>query len=69
MSADLLLETSGVRVGAIRPLFSFQFRRIRLDGYPYDVSPDGRFLVNTLVEDASRPALTLFVNWPASLAR
>ena len=36
-------------------------------GSVYDVSPDGRFLVNTVVEEAAAAPITLVVNWPAAL--
>jgi eukaryotic-like serine/threonine-protein kinase len=39
-------------------------------GYPYDVSADGqRFLVNTIVEAAPLPPITLVVNWAAGLQK
>ncbi|HYN06481.1 MAG TPA: protein kinase [Vicinamibacterales bacterium] len=69
MSAAIRLTATEAHVGVIRPLFTFQFRRIRLDAYPYDVSPDGRFLVNTLVEETAPAAISLLVNWPAALGR
>lgn len=69
MAAGIRLTPTELRVGAIRPLFKFQFRRIRLDAYPYDVAPDGRFLVNTLVEDTAPAAISLLVNWPSALGR
>ena len=69
MSAAIRLTGTEAHVGVIRPLFKFQFRRIRLDAYPYDVTPDGRFLVNTLVEETAPAAISLLINWPAALAR
>jgi hypothetical protein len=34
---------------------------------PYDVAPDGRFLINTMPADAtSRSSITVVVNWFAS---
>lgn len=69
MSAAIRLTATEAHVGDIRPLFTFQFRRIRLDGYPYDVSPDGRFLVNTLVEETAPAAISLLVNWPLAPQR
>ncbi len=64
MAAAVRIAGSALQVGAIRPLFRIQFRRIRLDAYPYASSPDGqRFLVNTVVDDAAPPAISLLVNW------
>ena len=69
MAAQIRLTAAGAQIGAIRPLFKILFRRIRLDAYPYDVSPDGRFLVNTLVEDTAPASISLLLHWPAALAR
>ena len=43
----------------------------RVTGFmPYDVAPDGRFLINTLPADAtSRSSITVVVNWFASLQK
>jgi len=42
--------------------------QVRLDAFPYDVSPDGqRFLVNSFVEETASAAMTLMVNWRAGL--
>jgi eukaryotic-like serine/threonine-protein kinase len=68
MAAAIELTPTEARVGTIRPLFKFQFLRYRLDAYPYDVSPDGRFLVNTLVEETPT-TLSLLTNWPAAVVR
>jgi hypothetical protein len=42
-------------IGVPRPLFAVRPRPpVRLDAYPYDVSPDGqRFVVNALMEDTT----------------
>ena len=69
MAASVRLTETAAQIGAIRPLFTFQFHRIRLDAYPYDVSPDGRFLVNSLVEESAPAAISLLINWPAGLSR
>jgi hypothetical protein len=31
----------------------------------YVVAPDGRFLINTVVEDANAPPITVILNWKA----
>jgi hypothetical protein len=59
-------------VGAIRKLFRIPAatRRVRLDGYPYAVSPDGRkFLVNLMLDETAPPAITLLANWPAIVSK
>jgi Tol biopolymer transport system component len=53
-------------VGAARQLFEVRPRSG--SGPVYDVSADGRFLVNTMVESTSTP-ITLVVNWPALLKK
>jgi Tol biopolymer transport system component len=67
------VRTTGDRVtiGTPRLLFTLRPRPpVRLDAYPYDVSPDGqRFVVNTLVEDTSASTITLVLNWVAGLPR
>jgi Tol biopolymer transport system component len=69
MAAAIRLSSGGAEIGRIQPLFTFQFHRVRLDAYPYDVSPDGRILVNTLVEDTAPAAISLLTDWPAAVAR
>jgi hypothetical protein len=70
MVATVRAQGSQIQVLAIHPLFRIRFRRIRLDAYPYAVTPDGqRFLVNTLVEEAGPPAITLLINWRATMNR
>jgi hypothetical protein len=68
MAATIRLTGTTADVGAIRPLFRFQFRRIRLDAYPYDVARDGRFLVNTVLEETAPASISLLQNWPGALA-
>jgi hypothetical protein len=64
MVAEVGLES---QPGEPRPLFDVRVRPfVRLDAYPYDVSPDGtRFLVNTLIAEATPPAITMVANWPS----
>ena len=54
--------------GAPIPLFQ---PRAAIGGFGlgtfYDVAPDGRFLINILVERTSPPA-TVVLNWPAGIA-
>ncbi len=63
-SATVRMDAGKLHVEAIRPLFRISYRRVRLDAYPYAVSPDGRkFLVNSLLEESVPPAISLLVNW------
>ncbi len=32
-------------------------------GRQYDVAPDGRFLINTVLDDAAAAPITLLMNW------
>ena len=58
-------------IGVARPLFAIRPRPpVRLDAYPYDVSPDGRrFVVNTLTDDTTSTIITVVLNWTAGLAK
>jgi hypothetical protein len=46
-------------------LFKTRLRtRIRLDAYPYDMTPDGQqFLVNALIEENLATPLSVILNW------
>jgi dipeptidyl aminopeptidase/acylaminoacyl peptidase len=59
------VEGSGFTAGNARPLFKVHPRpQVRLDAYPYDVSPDGqRILVNNFIEETASKPITLFLNW------
>jgi Tol biopolymer transport system component len=50
------------------PLFSTR-ARVSPSNVSYDVSPDGRFLVRVLLEQATSTPLTVVVNWPALLKK
>ena len=52
--------------GVPTPLFN-----TRVTGFmPFDVAPDGRFLINTMPADAtSRSSITVVINWFASLGK
>ena len=57
-----------LEIAAPRSLFTVRPRPpVRLDAYPYDVSPDGRrFVVNTLITETAATAITLVLNWNAA---
>ena len=58
------ISSKTVVLGTPVPLFA-----TNLIGYtPYDVAPDGRFLVNSLLEAQPQP-ITVVVNWPRAFAR
>ena len=65
----MAVTTTAIRdrldIGVPRALFAIRPRPpVRLDAYPYDVSPDGRrFVVNVLMDDASSDAITVVLNW------
>jgi eukaryotic-like serine/threonine-protein kinase len=73
MAVDIGATVQGFTVGSARSLFEIRPRIASFSGvnaYPYDVTADGqRFLVNTLVEEASPEPLTLLLNWPALLKK
>jgi hypothetical protein len=55
------------RAGAPHGLFQTRIIAASLAGFQYDVTPDGRFLINSLPSGAS--PLTLLTNWTAALKR
>jgi Tol biopolymer transport system component len=65
MGAAIQVRGPQVEVGTVRPLFATAARR---QFGAYDVSPDGRFLINAVGEQSAEP-ITLVVNWTAALKR
>jgi hypothetical protein len=66
MAAEIVADGATIRVGTPQPLFTI---RPRLGwGSAYDVSRDGLFLVNRIVDTAEDP-VTLVVNWMTALKR
>jgi len=59
-------QGSGLQIDLPRALFEVQHKNFAY-GWPYDVSPDGRILVNVRSEQV--PPVTLLVNWPALLKK
>jgi len=54
---------SGFETGPPRALFDVHLKSV--NGWKYDVSPDGqRFLANTVIEVKANP-ITLVLNWAA----
>jgi hypothetical protein len=71
MAVAINTATDRLDLAVPRPLFTIRPRpSVRLDAYPYDVSPDGqRFVVNTLVEETTSTAITLVLNWAVGLTK
>ena len=69
MAVPVKASADRIAIGEPRRLFAIHPRpRVRLDAYPYDVSPDGqRFVVNALMEDTSATAITIVLNWTDGL--
>jgi Tol biopolymer transport system component len=64
MAAQVRLNEPHFEVGTVQPLFN-----VRMPLYPahvYDVSADGRFLIDTMEEQTP---ITFVVNWPALLRK
>ena len=66
MAVPVRLSDSTIEVGQARELFRTAFRNNAL---PYDVSDDGRFLINRSVDEQAPVPITLVVNWPELLRR
>ena len=58
---------SALQVGAVHTLFEMRPRPNMRS--LFDTADGQRFLINTLVEQASPAPITLVVNWPALLAK
>ena len=52
--------------GEVRSLFAPPSRGPR---WPYDVAPDGRFLINTVVEQGASAPFAVVVNWTSALKK
>lgn len=71
MGASVTMNAARTDVGQIRRLFELR-RPAGMETYGflnafYDVAPDGRFLVNTAIEQTTVTPITLLVNWAALL--
>ena len=71
MAVAITATRDRLDVGVPRALFTIRPRPpVRLDAYPYDVSPDGeRFVVNTLMEDTTANTITIVLNWLDGLTK
>jgi Tol biopolymer transport system component len=71
MTVAVHATRDGLDIAAPSPLFAVRPRPpVRLDAYPYDVSPDGqRFVVNTLIEETTSTTITMLLNWTGGLTK
>ena len=66
MAAPITVSGDTVEVGNPETLFPTRIIGGGTDiggGKQYDVAPDGRFLINTLVGEGSTTPITLIQNW------
>src|SRR5262249_51887885 len=65
MAAPIVVKGSTVEPGDPIPLFQPPIATGPTSSYraQYDVAPDGRFLINVTIEDATAPPITLLLNW------
>jgi hypothetical protein len=71
MAVSVTEDASGFSAGVPRPLFDVDIPDA-IAPFPgdYAVSADGqRFLVNTVVDQAKQPSLSVVMNWTAGLRR
>jgi hypothetical protein len=69
MAVAIRATQDRLEIGVPRALFAIRPPPpVRLDAYPYDVSPDGqRFVVNTLMDHTTSSTITVVLNWTAGL--
>ena len=68
MAAAVRFTASGLDIAPPVALFSVRPRPpMRLDAYAYDVAGDGRFIVNTLVDQTSGNEIKALFNWTEAL--
>jgi serine/threonine protein kinase len=60
------LSASSIEVGTATPLFNAPMRPVSM---PYDVTSDGRFIVNRSLDDTTPAPISLLVNWPVALQK
>jgi len=67
MSVAVKSTATGLEPGVAVPLFQTNTR----GSLPYDVTADGRFLINTLTDEdsAASASLTVVLNWTAGLKK
>jgi Tol biopolymer transport system component len=68
MAAPVTVAGSTLAPGAPVVLFPTRISADAQQGRQYDVAPDGRFLINTVLDAAATPPITLLQNWQGGLS-
>jgi hypothetical protein len=65
MAVPITVSGNSIEPGIPLPLFQTRIAATSTSGYrqQYDVARDGRFLINSVTEDAGTPPITLLLNW------
>jgi Tol biopolymer transport system component len=66
MMAQVEITSQGLKVAKPTPLFETKAFSYSAGRYPYSIFPDGRFLVNRLVDQSVTP-ITIRLNWTPAL--
>ena len=70
MSVAVTLDGDTLRFGAATPLFTARMLPIStISAGDYDITPDGKFLVGTVVGPTKGTAGTIVLNWPAIVGK
>jgi hypothetical protein len=74
MAVSVAVSADGQTVDASAPVPLFATRLASGAGFApgeqqYTVAPDGRFLLNTVVDEASASPITVVLNWRAALKK
>ena len=67
MSADVKTDGAAFEYGPPKPLFETRMLFQYGGSDFFDVTPDGKFLIGTLVGEPTSPAPTVILNWTAAL--
>jgi eukaryotic-like serine/threonine-protein kinase len=67
ISAEIAAQSTSLAIGKVTPLF--QASPVSTNGWPYDVSSDGKTFVITQADEKTSEPLTLIVNWPELLKK
>ncbi len=74
MAVSITATADGQTLDASAPVPLFPTRLASGPGFApgeaqYEVAPDGRFLLNTVVDESSAPPITITLNWTAALKK
>ena len=74
MAVSITASADGQTLEASAPVPLFPTRLASGPGFApaeakYEVAPDGRFLVNTIVDESNAPPITIMLNWTAALKK